>query len=612
MRTIARVSSISLSIFTVALGGCAAEPLEESAGVARSAVLAPPNTVLILDGAGNGAPQESFLAQQAGFNVEVASAGAWAAKTAADFASYEAVLIGATNCSANVNELAAAVANGATWGPSITGNVIVAGSSPGSTAANGAYNFAVNALLFAASGAGTGAYVSLSCYYHFATPPSQVPVLAPFGTFTVKSPSIQLPFYGYNQAHQVATHPTMAPLTDAILSNWHPSARDLIIGFPAGFQPHVIVTDADPTEPGWMTFPDGPSGMGSRGIPYVVSRGAQQSLCGNGLIDPGEQCDDGNYQSGDGCDEDCQIDPIVCGDGNVDQGEQCDDGNTIDGDGCSSTCQWEIQPSIGACCLSGGGCQEALSPADCEAVGGAYTADDLTCSQVAPECPGLLGACCLPQGGCADQASDAFCQQNGGSFLGTGTTCDNEGAVCAPPPDDGACCLPDGSCVDPISAFKCEANHGTYLGDGTSCATYGAECKAEETGACCVGGGCAEMTATQCEAQGGTFAGPGSVCDETTCPGCTEPIGACCVDQQCLMLSETACFANGGLYAGDGSVCTSDTCSCDGPNGCCDEIAQGCSTTAQGTSGGGSLFALVAAALSLGLASRRRRAKAKR
>jgi len=31
----------------------------------------------------------------------------------------------------------------------------------------------------------------------------------------------------------------------------------------------------------------------------------------------------------------------VCGDGHLDAGEQCDDGNVVDGDCCSSTCQFE-------------------------------------------------------------------------------------------------------------------------------------------------------------------------------------------------------------------------------------------------------------------------------
>jgi cysteine-rich repeat protein len=30
--------------------------------------------------------------------------------------------------------------------------------------------------------------------------------------------------------------------------------------------------------------------------------------CRNGRIDPGEECDDGNLSSGDGCSETCEID----------------------------------------------------------------------------------------------------------------------------------------------------------------------------------------------------------------------------------------------------------------------------------------------------------------
>jgi cysteine-rich repeat protein len=57
--------------------------------------------------------------------------------------------------------------------------------------------------------------------------------------------------------------------------------------------------------------------------------------CGNGVIDPGEACDDGNRESGDGCRGDCEK-IEVCGDGVVDVGEQCDDGNTIPTDGCNN------------------------------------------------------------------------------------------------------------------------------------------------------------------------------------------------------------------------------------------------------------------------------------
>ncbi len=44
--------------------------------------------------------------------------------------------------------------------------------------------------------------------------------------------------------------------------------------------------------------------------------------CGDGSLDPGEQCDDGNTTNGDGCDADCQTEG--CGNGLLDQGEECD------------------------------------------------------------------------------------------------------------------------------------------------------------------------------------------------------------------------------------------------------------------------------------------------
>src|SRR6185369_14024316 len=40
--------------------------------------------------------------------------------------------------------------------------------------------------------------------------------------------------------------------------------------------------------------------------------------CGNGTLDPGEACDDGNTRSGDGCPADCTP---PCGDGVLDPGE---------------------------------------------------------------------------------------------------------------------------------------------------------------------------------------------------------------------------------------------------------------------------------------------------
>jgi cysteine-rich repeat protein len=34
-------------------------------------------------------------------------------------------------------------------------------------------------------------------------------------------------------------------------------------------------------------------------------------ICGNGIIEAGETCDDGNYASGDGCSADCQVEKCL-------------------------------------------------------------------------------------------------------------------------------------------------------------------------------------------------------------------------------------------------------------------------------------------------------------
>jgi cysteine-rich repeat protein len=72
------------------------------------------------------------------------------------------------------------------------------------------------------------------------------------------------------------------------------------------------------------------------------------AVCGNNAIEAPETCDDGNTTDGDGCDATCQIEiPADCGDGNLDAGEECDDGNNLDGDGCSMICTSEIPPACG-------------------------------------------------------------------------------------------------------------------------------------------------------------------------------------------------------------------------------------------------------------------------
>ncbi|CAM9090527.1 unnamed protein product [Phaeothamnion confervicola] len=73
------------------------------------------------------------------------------------------------------------------------------------------------------------------------------------------------------------------------------------------------------------------------------------AVCGNGIIEAGEACDDGNTRYGDGCNSQCAIgvnwhchgEPSKCyrcGNAIKDPYEKCDDGNNNMGDGCSPTC----------------------------------------------------------------------------------------------------------------------------------------------------------------------------------------------------------------------------------------------------------------------------------
>jgi len=110
------------------------------------------------------------------------------------------------------------------------------------------------------------------------------------------------------------------------------------------------------------------------------------AICGNNIVEYGEECDDGNFENGDGCSSVCLHEPVpdiedggtcgdgelnennneecdyalepdictfgcqlagssfsgyTCGNGFIDPGEDCDDGNKANGDGCTVECLWE-------------------------------------------------------------------------------------------------------------------------------------------------------------------------------------------------------------------------------------------------------------------------------
>jgi cysteine-rich repeat protein len=156
--------------------------------------------------------------------------------------------------------------------------------------------------------------------------------------------------------------------------------------------------------------------------------------CGNGVVDPGETCDDGNILNGDGCAADCKS-KESCGDGvlNTDAGEVCDDGNTVDGDGCSADCK-----SLEAC---GNGIVDTAKGEVCDD-GNTHAGkcgDGHGCETTADCTDGTL---CAPDGCSSDCKSNETC---GNGIKDLGEVCDDGGAA--------------GGCED-------DCQHGVGCGNG--------------------------------------------------------------------------------------------------------------------------------------------------
>ena len=97
--------------------------------------------------------------------------------------------------------------------------------------------------------------------------------------------------------------------------------------------------------------PCGPNDACDPGLACVQGVcGPPAPKCGDGKVDPGEGCDDGNGVNGDGCEANCTKTPAPkCGDGKVDPGEGCDDGNGVNGDGCETNCTKTPMQAKDAC-----------------------------------------------------------------------------------------------------------------------------------------------------------------------------------------------------------------------------------------------------------------------
>ena len=248
-----------------------------AAVAAFSAGTAAAGPVLILNSSVTGgmASDEALAAIAAGKTVELASDAQWAAKTAAEFGAYDALILGDPTCTGgggSATSIAAAEANRTTWSPMIDGNIVIIGTDEVFHSWQGGLQLTNSAVKFAGDAAGkTGLMASLSCYYHDSTGVTHnIPVLDQFGTFT--SVGVDC----YNDAHIVATHPALAGLTDASLSNWSCSVHEGFAAFPASFLTLAIAENI--TGPFSRTYPDG-----TFGVPYILARG-------EGLVPIGGGC----------------------------------------------------------------------------------------------------------------------------------------------------------------------------------------------------------------------------------------------------------------------------------------------------------------------------------
>jgi cysteine-rich repeat protein len=283
-----------------------------------------------------------------------------------------------------------------------------------------------------------------------------------------------------------------------------------------------------------------------------------EPYCGNGQTTAGEECDDGDRDSCDGCDRDCSL--SGCGNGALCSPESCDDGNTTAGDGCSAGCSIESPgcgnglPDAGEQCDDGAGNSDTLPDAcrtDCSLphCGDAVTdtgeecdpPDGVTCDG---SCQALLCGNGLPDPGeqCDDGGESSGCDPDctlptcgdgyrnasAGEQCDTGgntATCDSE---CTPP------VCPDGH-TNPAAGEGCDDNNSI---DGDGCDS---NCKP-------TGCGNGIVTAGEDCDDGNTTSGDGC---SATC-SCVGEVGCFQQDPQCPDLGELV------LLAGTGRTCSTN------------------------------------------------------
>lgn len=262
---------------------------------------------------------------------------------------------------------------------------------------------------------------------------------------------------------------------------------------------------------------------------------------------------------------------------------------TVDGSffhGERSRCIPELC-EFGSCCLRCGDCLDDYTTDACDAEGGAWSGNGITCPAVGSGldiCEPVIGGCCQPNGTC-NIVCEEDCDTMGGSYLGNDTGCFPN--VCV-----GACCIPGSGCLDlPVTICGNLGLRTTFKGDGTTCKDLPPDL--ECGGACCALNGLDDLICFEADIRAECTDGPffsdtvylgdAIPCDDEGNDICADPtttaiiLGACCLPTGTCQIG-TANFCNdiGGMFA-SGSDCSQ--VSCDVP--CC--IAGKCKMVADGT-----------------------------
>jgi cysteine-rich repeat protein len=180
----------------------------------------------------------------------------------------------------------------------------------------------------------------------------------------------------------------------------------------------------------------------------------REGSCGDGVVQLGEDCDDGNATSCDGCSADCRAE-TGCGDGVRCGNEACDDGNADNCDGCSAACTVETGEQCGD------GSVNATCGEECDPPGAACTSE---CKRI-PMCGDGIqdaGEECDDGNTVSCDGCTADCRIETG--CGDGVRCGNEAC------DDGNQTACDGC------SPTCDAEQGTVCGDGMVNSACGEEC----------------------------------------------------------------------------------------------------------------------------------------